>query len=174
MRPLLPISHSPEREVEPRRKLFRRQLQLLAQRPHSRHTSSTRKLRLGRWRSIRVRNSGSMTLLIMASKARQSVFGDFFGLSLSLVILPFFMRLRSSCGYDANDVAAYRISDEEHSPVDQTAGVEAQLAGGIEIIKLDHIGVQEHLRRRSEVDAVLRSIRIPLRAPTLNVLIIST
>jgi addiction module HigA family antidote len=33
MRALLPISHGPEREVEPRRELFLRQVQLLAQRP---------------------------------------------------------------------------------------------------------------------------------------------
>src|SRR5258708_28149267 len=61
---LLPISHSPEREVKPRRKLLLRQIQLLAQRPHGRHTTSTRELGLGRWRSIRVRNSGSMTFLV--------------------------------------------------------------------------------------------------------------
>src|ERR1700730_779138 len=63
MRALLPISHSPEREVEPRCELFLRQVQLLAQRTHSRHTPSTRKLRLGRWRRIRVRNSGATALL---------------------------------------------------------------------------------------------------------------
>src|SRR5258708_13899720 len=61
---LLPTSHSPEREVKPRRKLLLRQIQLLAQRPHGRHTASTRELGLGRWRSIRVRNSGSMTFLV--------------------------------------------------------------------------------------------------------------
>src|SRR6266699_2453687 len=49
----------------------------------------------------------------MASKARQSVFGGFFGLSLNFVILPFFMRLRSSCGYDADHVAPHCISDEK-------------------------------------------------------------
>jgi|SRR5580692_12197131 hypothetical protein len=100
----------------------------------------------------------------MASKARQSVFGGFFALSLNLVILPFFMRLRSSCGCDANDVAPRRIDDEEHSPIDQTDGVEAQLASSIEIIKLDHLGVQEHLRRRSEVDAVLLPVGLFLGA----------
>src|SRR5579859_2121699 len=76
----------------------------------------------------------------MASKARQSVLGGLFEPSLNLVILPFFMRLRSSCGYDASDLAPHRVGDEEHSPIDQTDRVEAQLAGGVEIIKLDHIG----------------------------------
>jgi hypothetical protein len=74
----------------------------------------------------------------MTSKARQSVLGGLFELSLNLVILPFFMRLRSSCGYDASDLAPHRIGNEKHAPVDQTDRVEAQLAGGIEIIKLDH------------------------------------
>jgi MFS family permease len=49
---LLPVSHGPEREVEPRRKLFLRQVQLLAERADSRHTTSARELRLGRWHSI--------------------------------------------------------------------------------------------------------------------------
>jgi hypothetical protein len=98
----------------------------------------------------------------MASKARQSVFGGFFALSLNLVILPFFMRLRSAGGYDPNDVASRRMGQEEHSPIDQTDCVEAQLASGIEIIKLDHVGVQEHLRRRSEVDAVLLPVGLLL------------
>src|ERR1700704_2273778 len=118
----------------------------------------------------------------MASKARQSVLGGLFELSLNLVILPFFMRLRSSCGYDASDLAPHRIGNEKHALVDQTDRVEAQLAGGIEIIKLDHIGVQEHLRRRLEIDAMLLPvglflgavIRSPLRAPTPNILILST
>jgi hypothetical protein len=61
---LLPISDSPEREVEPGRKLLLRQIQPLAQCPHSRHAASTRKLRLGGWRGIRVRNGGSMTLFV--------------------------------------------------------------------------------------------------------------
>src|ERR1700733_600434 len=63
MRALLPISHSPEWEVEPRRELFLRQIQLLAQRAHRRHAAHTRKLRLGCWRRIGVRNSGSVALL---------------------------------------------------------------------------------------------------------------
>src|ERR1700694_1869757 len=63
MRALLPISHSPEWEVEPRRKLFLRQIQPCAQRPHSRHAASARELRLGRGRSIGVRNSGTMARL---------------------------------------------------------------------------------------------------------------
>jgi uncharacterized membrane protein YbaN (DUF454 family) len=69
-----------------------------------------------------------------------------------------------------------------HSAVDQTDSVEAQLASGIEIIKLDHIRVQEHFRGRAEVDTMLLPvglflgvvpIRSPLRAPTPNVLIFS-
>src|SRR5260370_12295300 len=91
----------------------------------------------------------------MASKARQSLLGGLFGLSLNLVILPFFMRFRSSGGYDADDVVPHRVGHEQHSPVDQTNGVEARFASGIEIIKLDRIRVQEHLRRRSKVGAVL-------------------
>src|SRR5260370_17130297 len=91
----------------------------------------------------------------MASKARQSVFGGFFGLSLNLVILPFFMRLRSSCGYDANDVVPHRIGDEEHSAVDQADSVEAQLASAVEVIELDHVRVQDHFGGLSKVATVL-------------------
>src|ERR1700691_4259327 len=91
----------------------------------------------------------------MASKARQSVFGGFFGLSLNLVILSFFMWVRSSGGYDANDLASHRISDEEHSAVDQSDGVEAQLAGGVEVVELNRVRVQEHFRGRSKVNTVL-------------------
>src|SRR5437588_6384522 len=95
---------------------------------------------------------------LMASKARQSVLGGFFGSSLNFVILPLFMRFRSSCGYDANDVASQRAGDEEHSAVDQADGVEARLSGGIEIVKLDQVRVQEHLRGCSEAEAVLLPI----------------
>jgi len=63
---LLPISHSPKREVKPSRELFLRQVQL---------------------------------------RATRGTVGGFFGLSLNLVILSFFMRLRSPCGYDADDDA---------------------------------------------------------------------
>jgi len=91
----------------------------------------------------------------MASKARQSVFGGFFGLSRNLVVLPFFMRLCSSGGYDANDVISQCVSDKEHPAVDQADSVEAQLASGVEVIELDHVRVQEHFRGRSKVDTVL-------------------
>ncbi len=47
-----------------------------------------------------------------------------------------------------------RVSDEEHPAVDQTNSIEAQLASGVEVIELNHIWVQEHFRRSSEVDAV--------------------
>src|SRR5215216_7333567 len=98
----------------------------------------------------------------MASKARQSVFGGFFGLNLNLVIFPFFMRLRSSRGYDANDIAPHRIGDEEHAAVDKTNCIEARLAGGTEIVELDHRRVQEHLRGRSELNAVLLPVGLLL------------
>src|SRR5258705_6669923 len=125
--------------------------------------------------SVAGRASGSETAArwrcssLMASKARQSVLGGLFELSLNLVILPFFMRLRSSCGYDASDLVPHRIGDKQHSPVDQTDSVEAQLAGGIEIIKLDHVRVQEHLRRRLEVDAMLLPIALFLAAVPFEV-----
>src|ERR1700730_5233463 len=105
----------------------------------------------------------------MASKGRQSVFGGFFGLSLNLVMLPFFMRLRSSGGYDANDIASHRLGDEEHSAVHQTNSVETQLASGIEVIELDHMRVQEHLRGRPEVDAVLLPVGLLLGAVPFEV-----
>src|ERR1700730_1963823 len=92
---------------------------------------------------------------LIASKARQSVFGGFLGLSLNFVILLFFMRLRSSRGYDTNDGAPHRVGDKKHAAVDQADRIETQLVGRIEIVELDHIGIQEHLRGRSKVDAML-------------------
>ena len=148
MRALLPISHGSKWEVEPRRKLFLRQIQPRAQRPYRRHAASARELRLGRGRRIGVGYGAPSSL--MASKARQSDFGGFFGLSLNLVILSFFMWLRSSGGYDANDVASHRIGDEKHSAVDQSDGVETQLARGIDVIELEHVRIQEHFRVRSK------------------------
>src|SRR5208283_484601 len=94
----------------------------------------------------------------MASKARQSVFGGFFGLSLNLMILPFFMRLCPSGGYDANDRPPHRVGDEEHPAIDQADSVEAKLVGGVEIVELDQIRVQENLGSRSEVDTMLLSV----------------
>jgi hypothetical protein len=88
----------------------------------------------------------------MASKARQSVFGGFLGLSLNLVIFPFFMRLRSSRGYDANDIIPHRVGDEQHPTVNQADRVEAQLVRCTEVVELDHI--------RSS--AVGRRIRAPM------------
>jgi len=93
------------------------------------------------------------------------------------------MRFRSSCGYDADDVASHRAGDEEHSAVDQTNSVEACLAGGTEIVKLDHIRVQEDLRGRAEVDTMLVpvglflgavSFEVHRKSPTRNVLISSS
>src|SRR5260370_20133207 len=118
----------------------------------------------------------------MASKARQSLLGGLFGLSLNLVILSFFMRLCSSGGYDANDVVSHRVSDKEHPAVDKTDSIETHLASRTEVIELDHIRVQEHPRRSSEVDAVLLPVGLFLgvipfkvhRTPTSNILIFST
>src|SRR6266568_1423510 len=94
----------------------------------------------------------------MASNARQSVFGGLFGLSLYFVILPLFMRLRSSGGNDANDGTPHGIGDEKHAAVDQADRIEPLLTSSIAIIELDDVRVQEHLRRRLEVDAMLPSI----------------
>src|SRR5208282_6838241 len=105
----------------------------------------------------------------MASKARQSLSGGFFGSSLNLVILPFFMRLRSSGGYDADDVASHRVSDEEHPAVDQTNSIETRLASGVEIIELNHIWIQEDFRRSSEVDAVFLPVGLFLGAVPFEV-----
>src|SRR5260370_18099281 len=91
----------------------------------------------------------------MASKARQSLFGGLFGLSLNLVILSFFMRLRSSGGYDANDVVSHRVSDKAHPAVDKTDSIETHLASRTEAIQLDHIRVQEHPPPTSKVATVL-------------------
>jgi hypothetical protein len=65
------------------------------------------------------------------------------------------MRFCPSGGYDANDRAPHRAGDEKHSAVDLANSIAAQLVGDIEIIELDHIRVQEHLRGRSEVDTML-------------------
>jgi hypothetical protein len=51
---------------------------------------------------------------LIASKARQSLFGGFFGLSLKVVIFPFFMWFRSSGGYDTNDVTTQRVAKYPH------------------------------------------------------------
>jgi hypothetical protein len=72
------------------------------------------------------------------------------------------MRLRSSCGYDPNDVIPHRIGDKKHSAFDKANYVEAHLAGGAEFVELDYIRVQEHLRGRSEVDAVLLPVGLLL------------
>src|SRR6266571_2271213 len=68
----------------------------------------------GSEREARCRSSS-----LIASKRRQSVLGGFFGLSLKFVILPFFIRLCPSGGYDANDLHAHRVGDEEHPALDQ-------------------------------------------------------
>jgi hypothetical protein len=52
------------------------------------------------------------------------------------------MRLRSSSGYDANDVAPQRVCNEQHSGIDKTDSIEAQLAIVIDVVELDHIGGQ--------------------------------
>src|SRR5258708_7762850 len=78
---------------------------------------------------------------LMASNTRQSVLGGLFGLSLNFVILPFFMRLCPSGGYDANDRPSHRVGDEKHSAFDQADSIEAQLVDRIEIVELDHMRV---------------------------------
>jgi|GEM_PF-4894322 len=47
---------------------------------------------------------------------------------------------------------------KEHSSIDETDSVEAQLATGVEIIKLDHMRIQEHFRGRSEVETAFLPI----------------
>src|SRR5262249_55933451 len=107
VRALLPISHSPKRKVEPRRELFLRQIQLLTPRAHTRNTSSTRKLRLGRGRSVRVRSSGSMALVF-----HHGVEGAPIAFWRLLRIEPksrdtfFFHAAPLSCGDDARDVTS--------------------------------------------------------------------
>jgi hypothetical protein len=73
------------------------------------------------------------------------------------------MWLRSSCGYDTNDVTPQRVCDEEHATIDKTNRIEAQLAIGTEIIELNKIGIQEHLRGSSESDTVLCGWLAPWR-----------
>jgi len=68
------------------------------------------------------------------------------------------MRLRSSGGYDADDVAPQRVGDKEHAAVDQPDGVEPPFARSTMIVEFDHIRVQEYFRGGSEVDAVLFSV----------------
>src|SRR5947209_1690452 len=92
----------------------------------------------------------------MASNRRQSVFGGFLGLSLNLVIFSFFMWLCPSGGYDAQDRSSYyRVSNEENPAFDHANCIETHLVGGIQIVELDYMRVQEHPRGRSKVDAVL-------------------
>src|ERR1700687_1522032 len=105
----------------------------------------------------------------MASNARQSVFGGFFGLSLKLVIRSFFMRLCPSGGEDANDRPSHRVSDEEHPAVDQPDGVEAKLAVGVAIIELDDVWVEEHLGGGPEVEAMLFPVGLFLGVVPLEV-----
>ncbi|HEV3270722.1 MAG TPA: hypothetical protein VGZ93_00905, partial [Candidatus Methylacidiphilales bacterium] len=103
------------------------------------------------------------------SKARQSVFGGFLGLSLNFVILPFFMWLRSSRGYDANDSAPHRIADEKHSAIDQPNRTKTPLIGSTEIIELDYVRVQKHLCCGSKVDSVLLPVCLFLGGAPLKV-----
>jgi hypothetical protein len=64
----------------------------------------------------------------MASKARQSVLGGRLGLSLNLVVLPFFMGLGASRRNDTGDVASDRIGDNKRSAVNEADCIEAGLA----------------------------------------------
>jgi len=49
------------------------------------------------------------------------------------------MRLRSSDGYDANDVVPHHVDNEQHSAIDKANGVETKFAGAADIVELDHI-----------------------------------
>ena len=84
MSTLLPVPHGSQRQAEPLGKLLLRQIHAAAEGPYLRHALS----------------------------ARQSVFGGFFGLSLSFVVFPFLMRLGSSGRYDADDIASHRVGDK--------------------------------------------------------------
>src|ERR1700736_1076482 len=106
-----------------------------------------------RWRSFS----------LIASKARQSVFGGLFGLSLNFVIFPFFMRLGSSRRDDTDDRSPHRIGNVEHAALDHSDRVETQFIGSIAIVELNHMRVQEHLGGRSEVNAVLLPVGLFLR-----------
>jgi len=68
------------------------------------------------------------------------------------------MRLCPSGGYAANDRPSHRVGDEKHSAIDQADSMEAQFVGRTEIVELDHMRVQEHLRGGSEVDTMLRPV----------------
>jgi hypothetical protein len=61
----------------------------------------------------------------MASKARQSVLGGFFGLSLNFVILPFFIRLCCLRRIWCKQPHLSCVGDEEHAAIDDTDGIEA-------------------------------------------------
>src|SRR6266568_5730464 len=61
---VLPISDRAEWEMEPRSELLLREVQLLAQGPHSRHATSTCKLRRGRRRTAGVGERSPMALLL--------------------------------------------------------------------------------------------------------------
>jgi len=155
MRALLPISHSSEWQVEPRRKLFLRRIQPWAQRPYGRHAARARAAPRSRAQhpGQKQRPDDALRRSWRRRGANLSL-AAYFGLSLDLVILPFFVWLRSSGGYDANAVASHRIGDEEHSTVYQSDDVKAHLASGAEVIELDHVRIQEHFCSRSKVDAV--------------------
>src|SRR5712664_3477566 len=61
---LLPISDRAEWEMEPRRELLLGEVQLLAQGAHSRHATSTCKLRPGRRRTVGVGERSPMAFLL--------------------------------------------------------------------------------------------------------------
>src|SRR5262245_45525399 len=105
---------------------------------------------------------------VMASKARQSVFGGRFGSSLNLVVLPFFMGLGASRRNDAGHIASDRIGDNEQPAVDEADRIEAGLARGIAVLEIDDEGIKEHLRGRPEVDAMLLAIVLLLDIVSLE------
>jgi hypothetical protein len=79
------------------------------------------------------------------------------------------MTLRSSGGYDADNVVSQRVSDKEHPAVDYADSIEAQLAGRFDVIELDQIRVQEHPGGSFEVDAVFLPIGLRFGAVPLEI-----
>jgi hypothetical protein len=68
------------------------------------------------------------------------------------------MRLGSSGRYDADDVASNGVGHKQHSAIDQADGIEAGLAGSIEVIEFERKRVKKHLCGRLEIDAMLPAV----------------
>jgi len=68
------------------------------------------------------------------------------------------MRLGSSRRNNPNDSTPLGIGNAKHSTVDQADRFVSQHLGGTEIIEVDDIGIEEHLRGGFEVDPMLDPI----------------